>query len=180
IPVFQTHPRTQVVAVSSGRLERAQKVAIENGIPAHYTDLEEMLDREKPDIVSIVTPPAQHLPMVLAALERRIHTLCEKPFALNLKDAQRMKSAADSTAGVVAMIDFEFRNLPGRALAADLIRQGFIGTLRMAHLMVHLGTRSRSEDVEWNWWSDVRAGGGELGAVGSHTADMFWKIEGKP
>src|SRR4051794_40173360 len=81
IPVFQTHPRTQVVAVSSGRRERAEKIAREENIPAHYADFEEMLDKEKPDIVSIVTPPSLHLPMTMAALSRRIHTLCEKPFA---------------------------------------------------------------------------------------------------
>jgi predicted dehydrogenase len=180
IPVFQTHSRTNVVAVSSARVERAQQTAIENGIPAYYTDFEEMLDREKPDIVSIVTPPAQHFPMVMSALDRRVHTLCEKPFALNLKSAQRMKSAADSAPGVVAMIDYEFRYLPGRAFAAELLGQGYIGTLRMAHLVVHQGTRARSEDVGWDWWSDASAGGGELGAVGSHTADMFWRIAGRP
>jgi predicted dehydrogenase len=180
IPVIQTHPRTRVVAVSSRRPERAQKTAIENGIPAHYTDLEEMLDREKPDIVSIVTPPTEHFRMVRATLERRIHTLCEKPFALNLADAREMKRAADAVPGVVAMIDFEFRDLPGRAFAFELVREGYIGKLRMADLMVHLGTRSRAEDVAWDWWSDSSAGGGELGAVGSHTADMFWMMEGRP
>jgi len=180
IPVIQAHPRTQVVAVSSGRLERAQKTATEHGIPAYYTDFAEMLDREKPDIVSIVTPPIEHFRMVQAALDRRIHTLCEKPFAMNLAEARQMKSAADALPMVVAMVDFEFRDLPGRAYAAELVRQGYIGKLRMADLMVHLGTRSRSEDFAWDWWSDSIARGGELGAVGSHTADMFWKMEGKP
>jgi predicted dehydrogenase len=180
IPVIQTHPRTTVVAVSSGRLERAQKTALENGIPAYYTDFEEMLEREKPDIVSIVTPPTEHSRMVHAALARRIHTLCEKPFAMNVAQARQMKSAADAARGVVAMIDFEFRDLPGRAFAAELLHQGYIGKLRMVDLMVHMGTRSRAEDVGWDWWSDGPSRGGELGAVGSHTADMFWTIEGPP
>jgi predicted dehydrogenase len=174
--VIQTHPERESwrypVAVRS-----AQKTAIEHGIPAYYTDFEEMLDREKPDIVSIVTPPTEHFRMVRATLDRRIHTLCEKPFAMNLADAREMKRAADEVPGVVAMIDFEFRDLPGRAFAAELVRQGYIGKLRMADLMVHLGTRSRAEDVVWDWWSDRSAGGGELGAVGSHTADMFWIME---
>src|SRR5262249_1979122 len=114
------------------------------------------------------------------SLDRRIHTLCEKPFALNLQQARQMKRAADEASGVVAMIDFEFRYLPGRAFAFELIEQGYIGTLRMADLMVHLGTRSRTEDVGWDWWSDAPARGGELGAVGSHTVDMFCKVAGKP
>src|SRR5215831_12159301 len=87
IPVFQAHPRTQVVAVSSGRIERAASTARNYGIPAHYTNFEEMLDKEKPDIVSIVTPPGFHFPMTMAAFNRRIHVLCEKPFALDAAEA---------------------------------------------------------------------------------------------
>src|ERR1051326_8828847 len=97
IPVFQGHPRTQVVAVSSGRLERAASTARTHGIPAHYTNFEEMLDKEKPHIVSIVTPPGFHCPMTMAAFDRRIHVLCEKPFALNAAEAAQMKAAADLT-----------------------------------------------------------------------------------
>ena len=91
------------MALSSGRAERAEKIAKEQGIPAHYTNFEEMLDKEKPDLVSIATPPEHHFPMTMAALSRRIHTLCEKPFALNLDEAKQMKVMADDTP-VVAMI----------------------------------------------------------------------------
>ena len=48
---------TIVVALSSGRAERAKAVAAEHGVPAAYTHFEEMLDREKPDLVRIATPP---------------------------------------------------------------------------------------------------------------------------
>src|SRR5215467_4304638 len=126
IPVFKTHDRTQVVAVSSGRTERAESAARTYGIPAHYTDFETMLDKEKPDIVSIVTPPTFHFPMTMAALKRGIHVLCEKPFALDASEARRMKAAADQTA-VVAMVDFEFRYIPARAYVVDLVREGFVG-----------------------------------------------------
>jgi predicted dehydrogenase len=102
IPAFQGHPRTEVVAVSSGREERAAKTAKDLGIPAHYTNFEKMLDKEKPDLVSIATPPDLHCPMTLAAVSRGIHVLCEKPFALNLDEARRMKEAADR-ANVIAM-----------------------------------------------------------------------------
>src|SRR5205823_6082281 len=137
IPVFQSHPRTQVVAVSSGRIERAASAAKQYGIPAHYSDFEEMLDKTKPDIVSIVTPPTFHFPMTMAALSRRIHVLCEKPFALDASEARQMKAAADQTA-VVAMVDFEFRYVPGRFYAFDLMQEGFVGEIRMADFVAHL------------------------------------------
>jgi predicted dehydrogenase len=179
IPVFQTHDRTQVVAVSSGRAERAESTARTYGIPAHYTNFEEMLDKEKPDIVSIVTPPTFHFPMTLAALSRGIHILCEKPFAMDFSEARQMKAAADHTASV-AMVDFEFRYVPARAYLADLVRDGFVGEIRMAEFVAHLGQRSEPGDRPFDWWSEESKGGGLLGAFGSHVMDTFCWILGKP
>jgi len=179
IPVFQSHDRTRVVAVSSGRPERAEQTARENGIPAHYTNFEEMLDREKPDVVSIVTPPIFHFPMTMAALSRGIHVLCEKPFAMDVEEAQKMKAAADHTA-VVAMVDFEFRFLPGRAYATDLVREGYIGEIRMADFIVHFGQRTESTDRPFDWWSEESKRGGLLGAFGSHTVDTLQLHLGPP
>ena len=179
IPVFQTHPRTQVVAVSSGRAERARQSAKEHGIPACYIDFEEMLDTEKPDLVSIATPPENHFPMTMAALRRGIHVLCEKPFALSLSEAKEMKDAADRTP-VVAMIDFEFRFAAARAYAAELLKENYVGEVRMADFNVHFGWRSHPEDRPWSWWSDATRGGGVLGAFGSHAVDALRTVMGNP
>lgn len=138
-----------------------------------------MLDKEKPDLVSIVTPPDFHFPMTMAALSRRIHVLCEKPFALNIDEAQRMKAAAGHTA-VVAMIDFEFRFLPGRAYATELLQQNYAGEIRMSDFLVHAGLRTTAEDAEWDWWSDASRGGGLLGAYGSHVVDTLRLLVGTP
>lgn len=170
IPVFQSHPSTQVVAVSSGHAERAASVAKEHGVSASYTDFGEMLDREKPDMVSIATPPRFHCPMTLAALERDIHVLCEKPFAMNAEEARTMLDAS-RRAGVVAMVDFEFRHLPARAYLVELLRQNYVGQIRMVEFSLHFGWRSRPQDVGWNWWCDRSQGGGALGALGSHAVD---------
>jgi predicted dehydrogenase len=179
IPVFQSFERTRVVAVSSRRAERAEKVAKDHGIPAHYTDFEQMLDAERPDIVSIVTPPNLHFPMVMAALSRGIHILCEKPFAMNAGEAAQMKAAADRSA-VVGMVDFEFRYCPARAYALDLVREGYVGEVRMADFIVHFGQRSEPNDAPFDWWSEESKGGGLLGAFGSHVMDTFRLFLGEP
>jgi predicted dehydrogenase len=167
------------VAVSSGHLERATITARNHHIPGVYTNFEEMLDKEKPDLISIVTPPYLHFPMTMAALSRGIHVLCEKPFALDAAEAQQMKAAADHTA-VVAMVDFEFRYVPARAYMVDLIRENFVGEIRMCDFIVHLGIRSEPGDVPFDWWSDATKGGGLLGAFGSHVMDTLLLILGKP
>ena len=179
IPVFQTHDRTRVVAVSSGRMERAAETAKQHEIPAHYTNFEEMLDKERPDIVSIVTPPNHHFPMTMAALSRGIHVLCEKPFAMNVEEAQKMKAAADQTP-VIAMVDYEFRFLPAIRHLIDLLDQGYVGEIRMVDFMVHFGVRSEPADRPWDWWSDENSGGGLLGAFGSHTVDRLRLLLGPP
>src|SRR6185436_19961026 len=94
-------------------------------------------------------------------------------------EARRMKDAADE-AKVVAMIDYEFRFLPGRAYAAELVRQKYVGEIRMADFVVHVGNRSNAKDVDWNWWSDETKGGGLLGAFGSHAVDTLWLLMGPP
>ena len=179
IPVFQSHKRTTVVAVSSGRAERAKLVAAEHGIPAAYTDFEEMLDQEKPDLVSIATPTSLHCSMALAAIERGIHVLCEKPFAMNTAEARLMVEAA-TRARVVAMVDFEFRYLSARTYLADLLHQNYVGRIRMVEFTRHFGWRSKPDDVGWDWWSDREAGGGLLGALGSHATDSLGMWMGQP
>ncbi len=138
-----------------------------------------MLDKEKPDIVSIVTPPTFHFPMTMAALSRGIHVLCEKPFAMDAEEAGKMKAAADHTA-VVAMVDFEFRYVPARSYLVDLVRDGYIGDVRMVDFIVHFGLRSEPGDAPFDWWSDKTKGGGLLGAFGSHVMDTLQWILGEP
>jgi len=179
IPVFQSHNRMRVVAVSSGRAEHARSVAQQHQVPGAYTNFEEMLDEEKPDLVSIATPTELHCSMALAATERGIHVLCEKPFAMNAEEARRMEASA-MKAGVVAMVDFEFRYLPARTYLADLLHQNYVGKIRMIEFTRHFGWRSKSEDVGWDWWSDRDRGGGLLGALGSHAIDSLRLWVGEP
>ena len=86
IPGFQDEG-IEVVAVCSRRLERARKAAEDFNIPYYFDDYMELIVRDDIDAVSIVTPPALHYPITMAALAAGKHVLCEKPFALNAKEA---------------------------------------------------------------------------------------------
>ena len=55
-----------------------------------YRDAEAMLDRAKPDAISVCTPPKSHLPLARAASERGIHLLVEKPMAVSPSEAEEM------------------------------------------------------------------------------------------
>ena len=64
-----------------------------------FVDWRDLVARPDVDLVSIVTPPADHLEMALAALEAGKHVLSEKPTALNAEEAEKMNEAASVRPG---------------------------------------------------------------------------------
>jgi predicted dehydrogenase len=179
IPGFQKLDDVQVVALTSGRLERARDVAARFGIPRAFDDYRAMLDQVEVDLVSVVTPPYLHRDMVLEAVHRGVHVLCEKPFAMNAAEAEEMLSAAEQ-AGVVHAVDHEFRFWPARAALKQLVDQGYLGEPRIVRLTSRSDVRSTAEKAPFDWWSERSRGGGVLGAVGSHWIDTVRWCFGEP
>lgn len=60
---------------------------------AMYTDYREMLEREKPDIVTIGTPDHWHVPIAIAALHAGCDVYCEKPLTLTIEEGFRIREA---------------------------------------------------------------------------------------
>lgn len=88
-------PNAQVVAVCDADRSRAEDFAREKGIPAFYDDLEKLLAAEQPNIVHIVTPPATHAQLAVAAMEGGANVMVEKPMAMTVEDCDRMIAAAE-------------------------------------------------------------------------------------
>lgn len=176
IPGFKACPGAKVVAITSAHKENAEKVAREYGIDHVEGDWRALLARNDIDLVSIVTPVVTHHEMTLAALEHGKAVLCEKPMAMNADEARRMTDRADA-AGALALIDHELRFLPGRLKMRELVRGGEIG--KVHHAKVTFRSDSRVDpERRWNWWSDIKQGGGALGAIGSHVIDGWrWLLE---
>ncbi|HEY8559554.1 MAG TPA: Gfo/Idh/MocA family oxidoreductase [Pyrinomonadaceae bacterium] len=171
IPAFLACENARVASVASGRAENAEKAAREFGV-AHFTgDWRETIENEAVDLVCITTPPATHYEITLAALHAGKHVLCEKPMAMTAREARAMTEKAKEK-GVLALIDHELRFLDGRRKAFELLRSGAIGKVRHAKANFRAPHRGDAA-TPWNWWSDKRAGGGALGALGSHIIDSF-------
>ncbi len=83
-----------VAAICDLMPERAQQLADQYGIPRVYSDWREMLEQERPDIVSVCLPNALHRELTLAALASGAHVLCEKPLATSVAEAHEMFEAA--------------------------------------------------------------------------------------
>lgn len=169
IPGFKNAPGAEIVAVTSGRLERAQAAAQQHGIPHAFSDYRQMLDQVPLDIVAIVTPVSTHHPMALAAIERGVHVLCEKPTAMDTAEAVDMYAKAHAR-GLVHLIDHELRFNPSRRRMRELLREGFIG--QPYHVNIQIASGGRADPNQpWSWWSSKAMGGGAVGASASHQVD---------
>jgi len=171
IPGFRNCQDARIVAIASAHRERAAEVAREFAIDHVEDDWRALIARDDLDLVSIVTPVVTHCEMTLAALEAGKAVLCEKPMAMNATEALRMTDRARE-AGVLALIDHELRFLTGRVKLHERLRSGEVGKVRHVRLILRADSRA-DPNWPWNWWSDIKQGGGALGAIGSHTIDAF-------
>lgn len=162
----------EVVGLVGTDAERTAFRAKSGGVPQSFTDLDDAISRTDPTIVAISTPPATHCALTLKALARRRHVLCEKPFASDLAEARLMLEAAEA-AGVVHMLGNEFRFEPRRALIARAIAEGLIGEPRLLGIVQFSAYAARQDANLPSWWLEPSAGGGWLGAWGSHLIDQI-------
>lgn len=180
LPAFAHIDGARVVALASGRIESARAAAAPHGIEAVHDDWERMLAEHDLDLVCIATPTVLHRPMVLAALARSAHVLCEKPTAMNAAEAREMLDSARS-AGRLHMVDHELRFNPTRARIAEMIHGGDLGEIRHVNITnIGASWADPASRPRGDWWSDASMGGGRLGANGSHQVDMLRWWLGEP
>ncbi len=160
-----------VVALVGTDPERTRRRAESIGVPQVFTDVDEAIAHTGAKVVTVATPPNTHCSLTLAAISRGCHVLCEKPFARDANEARAMLTAAQK-AGVVHLIGHEFRWTPDRAVLVRAIAEGLVGKPKLATLISYLALVASPEAKMPRWWFDEGAGGGWLGAQGSHIIDQ--------
>jgi predicted dehydrogenase len=150
---------------------RTRRRADRLGVPYACATLADALALVDVDAITIATPPDTHAELAIAACEAGRHVLCEKPFALDSAEAERMLAAAQS-AGVTHLVGHEFRWAPERALVARAIARGAIGEPRVFSLVSYVPLVADPAAPVPGWWFDGGRGGGWLGASGSHVVDQ--------
>ena len=106
--LFTSHaenPRVQIVALCDLIEERCTNAIKRLGIDgiSVYTDFREMIDKEDLDAVDIATPNNFHSIIAVYAMEHGLHVFCEKPDAVSVEEAQKMKEASEKY-GKVLMV----------------------------------------------------------------------------
>ena len=133
IPAMQKGQYTQVTAIASRSLEKAQHAAQQLGIPKAYGAYDELLADPDIDAVYIPLPNHLHIPWSIKALEAGKHVLCEKPLGMDAGDARRLLEAARRYPSLKVMEAFMYRHHPQWKLAEQLVKGGEIGELRSIH-----------------------------------------------
>jgi predicted dehydrogenase len=133
LPAMQKGDHTQVVAIASRNLEKAQEAAQQLGIPKAYGSYAELLADPEIEAVYIPLPNHLHIPWSIKALEAGKHVLCEKPLGLDAGDARRLLEASQRYPRLKVMEAFMYRHHPQWKLAQQLIKNGEIGELHSIH-----------------------------------------------
>lgn len=119
-------PEVEVVAICDLDVMKAKQTAQYYGVPRFYDDIDEMLDKEKPDFIDIITPPAFHLSICQKAMAREIAIICQKPLVPSMEEAEELQLAIKAS-GVPFMVHENFRFQPWFREIKSLLDRGWIG-----------------------------------------------------
>ncbi len=169
LPALADHPIGRITALCGRDLDRTRSVADSWKIPNAHDNWEAMLDSGEIDAVIVATPNETHFEITMAALERDLPVLCEKPLGMNVAEARKMADAARQR-NAITMVPFTYRNMPTNQFVKQLIDDGYVG--RPYHLsMRYFAGYARDGEYAWRF-DEAKAGTGILGDLGSHWLDM--------
>jgi D-apiose dehydrogenase len=131
-------PEVEIVAIFDRTEDKAAPIRAKYGVPRYYANWKEMIDREQPDFVDIITPPQTHEDMCRYAAERGVHVICQKPLAPSYEISQRIVEFARA-AGVRFMVHENFRWQPWYRVIKQLQTDGTIGDFTHLAFSMRMG-----------------------------------------
>jgi len=172
---YRRHGGVDVVACCDINENVAKAYAESNNIPHWYTDINEMLAKEKLDMASVTAWNAAHMPCAITALNAGVNVICEKPMAMNAAEAQQMKEAAEKN-GKLLQIGFVKRFESTTDVIRNFSAAGTIGDIYYAK-----ASYLRRNGCPGGWFGDKRySGGGPLIDLGVHVIDIAKYLAGNP
>src|SRR5215471_15149613 len=155
----------EIVAVADENDKGRASAAKRLGAPHAYADYRAMLEKEKPQIVSVADRHLdEHRDMVVACARAGASIFLEKPMARTLEEADEMVRACEAH-HVKLAIAHQTRYSPRVARLRELIGSGRLGDL--------LEARARGKE-------DGRGGGEDLMVLGTHLFDLMRFLVGDP
>ncbi|MFC9287659.1 Gfo/Idh/MocA family protein [Streptomyces sp. NPDC057052] len=168
---------TEVVAAVDIDAGAVEAFCAEGGIPHAYTDLERMLAEQRPDLVTICTPPTLHREQSVAALRAGAWVWCEKPPVPTLADYDAVMAEEGAAGGPYASIVFQHRFGSGSDHVRRLLAERAMGRPLVAHCQTTWYRDTAYYAVPWRgrWRTE---GGGPAMGHGIHQMDLLLDLLG--
>lgn len=177
VPAIQKIPETQLVAICRRTRKEADRLAKTWKVEEVYYNYEDLVRSPNVDAVIIATPPAYHMEETIAAAEEGKHVFCEKPMAINLKEAREMVKACNENK-VKLQIGFNQRFWNQIKIAKKLIDGGLIGKIKGFHTTYGEKWDLYPSDTDYLDHLEL-AGGGCLMDMGIHRIDLARLLVGE-
>ena len=162
IPAMQRGTLTEIAAIASRDLARAENAARELGIPKAYGSYEDLIADPTIDAIYNPLPNHLHVPWSVKAAEAGKHVLCEKPIALTIGETNELIAARDRT-GVKIGEAFMVHVHPQWLRTLEIVRSGEIGDLRAFNCVFSYNNRDPH-----NIRNIAEIGGGTLMDIGCY------------
>lgn len=169
-PVMHTIVGTDLIALAP--------FASRWGWKKHSTDWKEVIKDPAINLVDVSTPNHAHAEQSIAALQAGKSVACEKPLALNLKDARAMRNAAVRSRRIKTFVWFNYRRCPAVALAYQLAREGKLGRVMNVRATYLQDWGVASTPMSWRFQKKY-AGSGAHGDLNAHIVDLARFITGQ-
>ncbi|MEU2337368.1 Gfo/Idh/MocA family oxidoreductase [Streptomyces sp. NPDC006654] len=168
---------TEVVAAVDIDARAVEAMCADAGIPHAYTDLDRMLAEQRPDLVTIGTPPTLHRDQTVAALRAGAWVWCEKPPVPSLADFDAVEAEEGADGGPYASIVFQHRFGSGSTHVRRLLAEGALGRPLVAHCQTTWYRDTAYYAVPWRgrWATE---GGGPAMGHGIHQMDLLLDLLG--
>ncbi len=164
----------EIVAICDHEPSRLQKALEVNPKLRVYKDYKSMLAKEagKIDFVDVTTPPYMHGEIAMAAMDRGLHVLCEKPLAPTFAEASDMVASARKNERVL-FPSHNYKHAPVVKAVRSVLDQGLIGPVHLVTLHTFRNTHAKGVN-EWrkDWRREKKYSGG--GIAMDHGAHTFY------
>jgi predicted dehydrogenase len=168
-----------LAAICDGNPDKLAAAAAKFPQAQTFDEYHKLLDSGAVDAVLVVTPHYQHPDIAIAALERGLHVLCEKPAAVTVREARRMNAAAEKHPELKFAMNFQMRANPTLKKLRELILGGDLGELTRMTWIVTSWFRTWSYYASGGWRATWEGeGGGVLINQCPHNLDQLQWLTG--
>ncbi|MCB9152150.1 MAG: Gfo/Idh/MocA family oxidoreductase [Caldilineaceae bacterium] len=169
--------RVDLTAAMDVDADRVDAFCETHEIPAKYTDVGHMLEKEQPNLVHICTPPGTHCDLIVAALEAGAWVYCEKPLCASLAEMDRIEEAEQRTGNYCSSV-FQWRFGSGGQHLKSLIDTGALGNPLVGNCLTVWYRTPAYYAVPWRGKWATELGGCTMGH-GIHAMDFFLWLFGE-